>query len=236
MVTKTARAKVSENRSEAKAKSTKVLVCATDFTAEANIRHPSDRSLLDILNNGLTVSAKKEGADFVTLSGVRVFLPDGQDQLKKSSRVKTANILFVAEISDEGSDTTAEAGSRSGNRKKRTTVAAKVLTPSHGLVGGMPANICQQWPEAVESKERFLSLADVETTPKLPNGEWHFRSVAVNRDHVVSVTEHSVEPPAVEMTLITITRAVQEVEADSAAEPSDLEPSLPDSEPQVQDA
>lgn len=234
MVTKTTRPKASATQSEARGKSTKVLVCASDFTAEATIRQPSDRSLLDILNNGLTVSAKKEGADFITLSGVRVFLPDGQDQVKKSSRVKKADIFFVAEAGGEQPHITPKVRSRSRASTHSDTVMAKVLMSSHRLVGKMDARICRQWPEAPNDKERFLSLADVELASRLSNGEWQFRSVAVNKDHVVSVTEHTVEPPAVEMTLVNITRATENIDTVSAADLPENEFPMPDFEPRTE--
>ncbi len=233
MVTKTAKERTSEKRSETKAKSTRVIVVTSDFAAEGSIRHQSHQGVLDILNNGISVSSTRNVRQVVPLTDVSVLRPGSEAEHKASLRVKKTEVLFVAEALNGQAQMTAKTKPASKKTRRKEPVMAKVCISSHSLVGNMDRAIRQHWTDAAEGTDCFVSLTDVQITPKLPNGEWQFRSAIINKAHVNDVSEPRMTPPNVEMTLVRITRYAEKVEADSPVDLPDLESHAP--EAQVQD-
>jgi hypothetical protein len=233
MVTKTAKERTSEKRSETKTKSTRVVLVTSDFAAEGTIRHQSSQCLLDILTNGISVSSARNVRQVVPLSDVSVLRPGSEAEHKASLRVKKTEVLFVAEISNGQVQMTAKTKPAPKKSRKKEPVMAKVRISGHNLVGKMDESIRQAWTDASDSRDCFVSLAEVQIMPKLPNGRWQFRSAVVNRDRVDDVSEAKITPPSVEMTLVRITRYTEKVEADSPVDLPDLESHAP--EAQVQD-
>ena len=234
MATKATSKKTSDRRTETKAVSTKILVVTSAFTAEGNIRHPSRQNLLDILNKGLSVSTAKTTGQVVPLSDVRLLLPTGEEEHKRSMRVKKPDVILVAEIGNGQPQVSAR--SSTSSRKRRTTDSAsvKVITSSYSVVGKMDGAVRQQWTDGPEEMDSFVSLADAEITPKLPNGGWQFHSMILGKAHIGSLADLKIAPPEVEMTLVRITRYSEKMEASLPSDLPDLESAMPDA--QVHDA
>jgi|GEM_PF-5446714 len=237
MVAKTTKEKTKERRSEpqprTQSKTTKVLAVTVDSILEGNIRHQTRQSLPNVLNNGLSIGSTKNAKQVVPLTDVKILQADGEEEHKKTARVKKAEVLFFIEAGNEPvNGNRSRSSSRNGRNHK--AVLTKVCTSGHDLVGKMEATARENWTEITEGTEAFVSLADVEIMPKLPNGEWKAVSVVINRAHVTSVEEPKITPPDVEMTLVRIIKHSEKVEADSPVDLPDLESHAP--EAQVQDA
>lgn len=235
MVAKSAKEKekTRERRTETQSTTTKVVAVTRDSLFEGTIRHQSRQNLVQVLNNGISISSNRTAKQVVPLNEVNVLHNDGTEEHKRSARLKKAEVLFVLET--ESGRTAAKSRAKPPSKKVRTeeAILTKVCTSNHDLVGKMAGTTRENWAELTEETESFVSLTDVEITPELPNGAWKTASVAVNRAQVTSLEVPKLEPPTVEMSLVRIIRHSEEAEPESPVDLPDLESHAP--EAQVQD-
>lgn len=234
MATKTTSQKTTERRSETRAKSTKVSVLTSAFLAEGSIRHPSEQSLPDILNNGLSVSTTRNTKQAVPLSEARVLLPSGEEEHKRSMRVKRSEVILVAETGKAPLPTPAMSTTAPKKRRNQHMALVKVNVSNYTVTGKIAGAVHQRWTEKPDDIDSFVPLTEAEISPKLSNGGWLFHAVIVNKAHVTSLAKCKIAPPEVEMTLVRITRYAEKMEASFPSDLADLESITPDA--QVQEA
>lgn len=235
MAIKTTTKKTSTSATETKAVSTKVLLVTSTFAAEGTIRHPSRQNIPNLFNNGLTVGTGKNTGQVVPLSNVRVLLATGEEERKRSMRVKKPEVILVAEIGNGQPQTSRKAtATASRKRHNKELVSVKVGTSSYNLVGKMDAGIRALWTDSPDDIDSFISLTEAEIAPKLLNGAGQFHSMMVAKAHITSLADLRIVPPEVEMTLVRITRYAEKMEASLPGDLPDLESAMPDA--QVHDA
>ncbi len=235
MVAKTARQKekTRESQSETQSRTTKVVVVTSDSLFEGTIRHQSRQNLVQVLNNGISISCTRSAKQVLPLNEVNVLHSDGAEEHKRSARLKKAEVLFLLETESKRTATRASAKPSSKNGRNKEAILTKICTSNHNLVGKMAGTTRENWAEVTEDTESFVQLTDVEITPELPNGVWKTASVVVNRAQVTSLEEPKLEPPTIEMSLVRIIRHSEEAEPYSHVDLPELESHAP--EARVQD-
>jgi excisionase family DNA binding protein len=171
-------------------KQVEVVACTDTCTFEGLTYCAYGQRLLDALNEGFEVSTLPLSKDFLPLSGVEVFTPDGTRQHLASAYIRKGSILFVAEKS--------ESRWWSKNNmwppREKVPVGVKVYFSLQTLVGKMHRDTWALLGDVLEANDRFLPLTDVEISPTIVNGESKFSFAAINKERIVSVFEDSTDP------------------------------------------
>ncbi len=82
----------------------RVVVCAAFGTFVGNTYHIGDQRLLDALNGGFVARALRMGKDFLPLTEVEAFTPNGKRTTLPCIYVRKSSIFFVGEKAVEKGD------------------------------------------------------------------------------------------------------------------------------------
>ena len=169
-----------------------VVVCTANRTFAGHTYRLQQQRLLDVLNK----KALRVGRDFVPLTEVEVFFPDGRSVRRASTYIRKASILFVAERREEQSEPPDGGAKRStGLVRRKKPIGTEVHMPLHTLVGQMHGDMWQELLDTLDGEETFIPLTNVEISPALATGEAGFDFVAVNKNQITYVGETSDETP-----------------------------------------
>jgi len=174
-------------RSDPDLRQVEVVVCTTAGTFVGHAYRTSRLRLLDALNKGFAVHGTRIAMDYIPMTEVTIYLPDGIQRDMASAHIRKASVVFVAER---------QGGQPEGGTTKfgkvvmaKKPVDARLCTLRHVLDGRLHS---AAWAELVTSlyqKETFLPLTNVKIEPPLATGESQFDFVAVNNDKVIYVGE-----------------------------------------------
>jgi PAS domain S-box-containing protein/putative nucleotidyltransferase with HDIG domain len=186
-------------RSDPNLRQVEVVVCTTAGTFVGHTYRSSRLRLLDVLNKGFAARGVHIGMDYVTMTEVEMYLPEGGQKTIASIHISKASVLFVAER---------RGGQPKGDTSKsgRVIVAKKILDaslclPPYVLVGRLHRAAWAELVTSLHQEETFMPLTKIQISPPLVTGESQFDFAAVNKDQVVYVADAayyaSDKPPVV---------------------------------------
>jgi hypothetical protein len=174
-------------RSDPDLRQVDVVVCTTAGTFVGHTYRTSRLRLLDSLNKGFAARGARIGLDYIPMTDVEMYLPEGGKQAMASVHIRKANVVFVAEKGG---------GQPDGDMSKvgkvivaKKPVEAKVCMAPYVLVGRLHSAAWAELVTSLHQEETFVPLTKVQISPGLPTGETQFDFVAVNKDQVVYVGE-----------------------------------------------
>ncbi|MDM8000743.1 MAG: hypothetical protein QUS33_12350 [Dehalococcoidia bacterium] len=174
-------------RSDPELRQVEVVVCTTGGTFVGHAYRTSRLRLLDALNKGFAVHGTLIATDYIPMTEVQLYLPDGSQHGMASAHIRKASVFFVAER---------KGGQPEGGTSKvgKVIVAKKpvdvtLCTLGHVLDGSLHSAAWAQLVTSLYHKETFVPLTNVKIRPPLANGEGQFEFVAVNNDKVIYVGE-----------------------------------------------
>jgi hypothetical protein len=174
-------------RSDPNLRPVDVVVCTTAGTFVGHTYRSSQLRLLDALNKGFAARGVRIGSDYMPMTEVEMYFPEGGRQSMASVHVRKANVVFVAEKSGgqpEGD------GSKFGKViVAKKPVDARLCMVPYVLVGRLHSAAWAELVTSLHQEETFIPLTKVQISPPLPTGESQFDFVAVNKDQVVYVGE-----------------------------------------------
>jgi hypothetical protein len=164
-----------------------VVVCTTAGTFVGRTYRSSRLRLLDALNKGFAARGTRIGLDYMPMSDVEMYFPEGGQQSMASVHIRKANVVFVAEKSGGQPESD---GSKFGKViVAKKPVDAKVCVVPYVLVGRLHSAAWAELITSLHQEETFIPLTKVQISPPLTTGESQFDFVAVNKDQVVYVGE-----------------------------------------------
>lgn len=182
----------SDWKSDSRLRQVAVVVCTATCTFAGHAYRLDQQRLLDTLNKGFLTKSLRVKRDFVPLTEVELFFPDGRSARRAATYIRKASILFVAERS-EGQPEPPETGDKRSTSliRRKKPIGAEVHMPLYILVGEMHGEMWQELLDALHGDETFVPLTSVEISPALATGESRFNFVAVNKDQITYVGETS---------------------------------------------
>ncbi len=167
---------------------TPVVVCTGSQVFTGYTYSVYKQRLLDALNEGFTVSSTRLGINFLPLSSVELYFPDGTREKMIFTYVRKSRILFVAERTESKSQTPL-AQTYTYPVAKKSVVDVKVCLPSYTLVGKMHNDLYSLLVDTLEKADSFLPITNVEISPPVVCNESKFDFVAVRADQVMYISE-----------------------------------------------
>lgn len=164
-----------------------VVICTTAGSFVGHTYRTSRLRLLDSLNKGFAARGTRIGLDYIPMTEVEMYLPEGGRQAMASAHIRKANVVFVAERSGGQPDADASRVGKVIVAKK--PVDAKVWTAPYVLVGRLHSAAWAELVTSLNQEDRFIPVTKVRFSPPLLTGEEQFDFVAVNKDQVVYVGE-----------------------------------------------
>jgi hypothetical protein len=164
-----------------------VVVCTTAGIFVGHTYRTSRLRLLDALNKGFPARGMRIGTDYIPMTEVEMYLPEGGRQDMASVHIRKANVVFVAEKG--GGQPDGEAGRVGKVIVAKKPVSAKVWTLPYVLAGRLHSAAWAELVTSLNQEDRFIPLTKVRLTPPLLTGEEQFDFVAVNKDQVIYVGE-----------------------------------------------
>lgn len=178
-------------RDEPRLRKVPVVVCTTAGIFVGDTYRLEEQRLLDALNRGFVARALRMAGDFMPLTAVEAYLPNGRKTSLASIHVQKASILFVGEKGCGPQETVA--GIREYRKtqllRNKTYMGAELHVPPYVLEGCVYVETWGELPEAVETDTRFLPLTRVKIRPVLSGGESTSGFVAVNKNKILYITE-----------------------------------------------
>jgi hypothetical protein len=174
-------------RDDPNLKQVDVVVCTTAGTFIGHTYRSSQLRLLDVLNKGFAARGTRIGMDYIPMTEVEMYLPEGGKQALASVHIRKANIVFVAEKGGGQPDADTSRVGKVIVAKK--PVEAKVGMAPYVLVGRLHSAAWAELVTSLHQEETFIPLTKVQISPELPTGETQFDFVAVNKDQVIYVGE-----------------------------------------------
>jgi hypothetical protein len=170
-----------------------VVVCAASGTFVGNTYRIEDQRLLDALNGGFVARALRMGKDFLPLTEVEAFAPNGKRTTLPCLYLRKSSIFFVGEKGgDKGDVKLAVEGKRRAHlRRNKTQTGTEVHIPPYVLQGNVHVDVWEELLETIDRDQRFMPLTDVRIQPSLAGGASAFTFVAVNKDQVAYLSESS---------------------------------------------
>lgn len=174
-------------RSDPDLRQVDVVICTTAGVFVGHTYRSSRLRLLDSLNKGFAARGTRIGLDYIPMTDVELYLPNGGKQAMASAHIRKANVVLVAERGGGQPDgETSKAGKVIVAKKP---VEAKVCMVPYVLVGRLHSAAWAELVTSLHQEETFIPLTKVQITPQLPTGESQFEFVAANKDQVVYVGE-----------------------------------------------
>jgi hypothetical protein len=182
---------VSNWQDDPKLSQVEIVVCTASYTLTGHTYRLHPQRLLDALNKGFSASDSHIAKDFVPLTEVEVFFPDGRQEYMASTYIRKTNILFVAERGrqEQLDEPGIEDKSKIYVKRAKKPLGVKVYMPFYTLVGKMYGEMWQQLLYVLNRDEMFLPLTDVEVSPELVCRESRFDFVAINKDQLIYIVE-----------------------------------------------
>jgi len=170
-----------------------VVVCAASGTFVGNTYRIEDQRLLDALNGGFVARALRMGKDFLPLTEVEAFAPNGKRTTLPCLYLRKSSIFFVGEKGgDKGDAILAVEGKRRAHlRRNKTQTGTEIHIPPYVLQGNVHVDVWEELLETIDRDQRFMPLTDVRIQPSLAGGASAFTFVAVNKDQVAYLSESS---------------------------------------------
>jgi len=170
-----------------------VVVCAASGTFVGNTYRIEDQRLLDALNGGFVARALRMGKDFLPLTEVEAFAPNGKRTTLPCLYLRKSSIFFVGEKGgDKGDAKLAVEGKRRAHlRRNKTQTGTEIHIPPYVLQGNVHVDVWEELLETIDRDQRFMPLTDVRIQPSLAGGASAFTFVAVNKDQVAYLSESS---------------------------------------------
>lgn len=164
-----------------------VVVCTTAGTFVGHTYRSSRLRLLDSLNKGFAARGARIGVEYMPMTDVQMYSPEGGQQSMASVHIRKANVVLVAERGG---------GQPEGGQNKagkvivaKKPVDAKVCMAPYVLVGRLHSAAWSELVTSLQQEDAFVPLTRVQISPPLVTGETAFDFVAVNKDQVVYVGE-----------------------------------------------
>ncbi len=174
-------------RSDPDLRTVDVVVCTTAGTFVGHTYRSSRLRLLDALNKGFAARGARIGLDYMPMTDVEMYFPEGGRQSMSSVHIRKANVVFVAEKSGGQPESD---GSKAGKViVAKKPVDARVCVVPYVLVGRLHSAAWAELVTSLHQEEAFIPLTKVQITPPLATGDSQFDFVAVNKDQVVYVGE-----------------------------------------------
>jgi hypothetical protein len=177
--------------SDPKLKRVDVVVCTATCTLGGSAYRLPHQRLLDAITSGFVANSYRLGKDFIPLTDVLAYFPNGGKERAASAQISKSSVLFVAERSGGQPEKT---GVTAYQLRMKKPVAARVYLPPYILMGKMYPSSHQKLLHVLEGDELFLAMTDVDISPPLPTGESAFAFVAINRRQIVYLTESVAGP------------------------------------------
>ena len=168
-----------------------VVVCTATCALEGSAYRLLQQRLLDAITSGFVANTYRLGKDFIPLTDVLAYFPNGRKERTVSAQISKSSVLFVAERSGGQPERT---GSTAYQLRMKKPVAARVYLPPYMLMGKMYPGPHQRLLHILEGDELFLAMTDVDISPPLPTGESAFTFVAINKRQIVYLTESVAGP------------------------------------------
>ncbi len=165
-----------------------VVVCAPSGTFVGTTYRIDDQRLLDALNGGFVAKALRMGKDFLPLTEVEAYAPNGKRTALRCIYIRKSNIFFIGEKIDEAK-VAVDGKRRAHLLRRKMQTRTEVHMPPYVLEGNVHVDIWEELLDTIDRDQRFMPLTDVRVHPALPGGASAFDFVAVNKDHVAYVTE-----------------------------------------------
>jgi hypothetical protein len=167
-----------------------VLVCTGALSFTGTLRCDFSQRLIDALNEGMRTETLAKVVGFLPLVNATMTGMPGDEQKFPLIYIAKNNIVFVAQLSDEGP------GKPHRTYPFRGKLPADVMVYASGgsdvqytLNGRMYVDTGGQVIDTIESEVRFLPLTQVEIEPAPPGAETRFDFVALNREHIIGICE-----------------------------------------------
>jgi hypothetical protein len=182
-------------RSDTRLRPVEVVVCTTTGIFAGRTYRLDRQRLLDALNQGLAPKGSPIGRDFMPLTQVEVWSPDGSKASLASTFVGKTNILFVGEKNKGQGSLPTDGGDQRGPRwREKKPAGTEVHVSSYIIVGNMHTETWQELLETLDSNERFLPLTNARISPELAIGDSEFDFVAINKAQISYVGQPPVDP------------------------------------------
>lgn len=165
-----------------------VVVCAVSGTFVGTTYHINDQRLLDALNGGFVAKALRMGKDFMPLTEVEAYTPNGKRTTLPCIYIRKSNIFFVGEKRAE-SKVAVDGKRRAHLLRRKMQTGTEVHMPPYVLQGNVHVEIWEELLETIDRDQRFMPLTEVKINPAPAGGTSAFDFVAVNKDHVVYLSE-----------------------------------------------
>ena len=168
-----------------------VVVCAVSGTFVGTTYHINDQRLLDALNGGFVAKALRMGKDFMPLTEVEAYAPNGKRATLPCIYIRKSNIFFVGEKRGEKGEAkgAVEGKRRAHLLRRKMQTGTEVHMPPYVLQGNVHIDIWEELLETIDRDQRFMPLTDVRIHPALPGGASAFDFVAVNKYLVAYLSE-----------------------------------------------
>jgi hypothetical protein len=173
-------------RSDPDLRQVDVVVCTTAGTFVGHTYRSSRLRLLDSLNKGFAARGTRIGLDYMPMTEVEMYFPEGGHRPMTSVHVRKANVDFVCERGGGQPEGNGKAGKVIIAKKP---VDARLCMVPYVLVGRLHSAAWSELVTSLHQEETFIPLTKVQITPPLATGESAFDFVAVNKDQVVYVGE-----------------------------------------------
>jgi len=172
-----------------------VVVCTNIGTFVGRTYRLDRQRLLDGLNQGLAPKGASIGRDFIPLTQVERWSPDGSRTSLATAFVGKANILFICEKNKgQGKSSTDTSDEQRPQWMEKKPVGTEVHVSSYAIVGSMHTGIWQELLEILDGEERFLPLTKVRISPGLATGEFEFDFAAINKAQIDYLGQAPVDP------------------------------------------
>ena len=165
-----------------------VVVCAVSGTFVGTTYHISDQRLLDALNGGFVAKALRMGKDFMPLTEVEAYTPNGKRTTLPCIYMRKSNIFFVGEKRAE-SKAEVDGKRRAHLLRRKLQTRTEVHMPPYVLQGNVHVDTWEELLDTIDRDQRFMPLTEVKINPAPAGGTSAFDFVAVNKDHVVYLSE-----------------------------------------------
>ena len=174
-------------RSDPDLRQVDVVVCTTAGTFVGHAYRTSRLRLLDALNKGFAAQGMRIGTDYMPMTEVEMYFPEGGHRAMTSVHIRKTSVVFVAEKSGgQPEGDTSKSGKVIVAKKP---VDARLCVVPYVLVGRLHSAAWAELITSLHQEETFIPLTKVQITPPLVTGESQFNFVAVNKDQVVYVGE-----------------------------------------------
>jgi hypothetical protein len=167
-----------------------VLVCTGTLAFTGTLSCDFSQRLIDALNEGMRTKTSAKVVGFLPLVNVTMTGTRGDGQKFPSIYIAKNNIVFVAQVSGEGT----EQPLRTYPFREKLPVVvmayvARISGVQYRLDGRIYVDTWGQVIDTIESEARFIPLTQVEIEPALPGVGPRFDFVALNKEHIISICE-----------------------------------------------